>query len=131
MSKLVPGNVRSVAEWIGKRNEPVPRRVRARVFEQHEGRCMKCTRKIVPGEGWICDHILALINGGENRESNLQPLCSWCNKVKTGEDVAVKSKIARIKAAHLGVKAKGRPMPGSKASKFKRKINGTVVLREG
>jgi 5-methylcytosine-specific restriction endonuclease McrA len=37
------------------------------------------------------DHVSALINGGQHRESNIQLLCSACHKVKTKADVAEKS----------------------------------------
>lgn len=122
---------RSTTEWIGKDDDAAPPpRVRIRTFERYDGHCALCGVKIV-AQGWICDHALALVNGGKNEESNLQPLCSWCNKVKTAADIATKSKTARIKARHLGLSARrSSAMPGSRASKFKRKINGQVVLRD-
>ena len=36
---------------------------------------------------------------------------------------------ARVRAKHLGIKRSARPMPGSRASKWKQKLNGQVVLR--
>ena len=54
------------------------------------------------GEKWELDHKIALINGGENRETNLAPALSFAHKIKTRTDVKVKSKIARVKAKHLG-----------------------------
>jgi 5-methylcytosine-specific restriction enzyme A len=123
---------RSVPEWIGKDdNDWPPRRVYLRVWDRFGGVCQcGCGRKITAGEPWNLDHVIAVINGGPNRESNFVPLLVSCHKAKTREDLAIKSKTARIKAAHLGVKAKSRPMPGSKASKFKRKMDGRVVRRD-
>jgi|SRR5580658_4143723 5-methylcytosine-specific restriction protein A len=123
---------RDVPEWIGKDdNDWPPRRVYLRVWDRFGGVCQcGCGRKITAGEPWNLDHVIAVINGGRNVESNLVPLLTEHHSIKTRADVQTKAKIARIKAAHLGVKAKGRPMPGSKASKFKRKINGQVVLRD-
>lgn len=117
---------RTVREWIGKTDDqPVPPRVKLRVFDSTGGICSGCFRKILGGMRWICDHKLALINGGENRESNLQPLCLLCNLSKTAVDVAQKSKTARVRLKHLGVRTrKGRPMPGSRDSPFKAKIGG-------
>lgn len=55
------------------------------------------------GDKWELDHKIALINGGENRETNLAPALSFAHKIKTRTDVAEKSKIARIRAKHLGI----------------------------
>lgn len=117
---------RSRPEWIGKNDdEPVPDRVRLRVFDKAKGLCAECKNKIIGGR-WVCDHRIAIINGGENREKNLGAICDLCDrKVKTPRDVAEKALIARVKAKHLGIKRrKGRPMPGSKASGVKMKIGG-------
>jgi len=96
---------RSTEEWIGKTDDsPIPPRVRLRVFERHGGICYLSGRKIMPADKWECDHVIALINGGENRESNLAPAIASKHREKTASDVAVKSKIARIQAKHLGIK---------------------------
>jgi hypothetical protein len=39
------------------------------------------------GDARTCNHIQAIINGGPNRESNLHPLCEWCEPAKTEADV--------------------------------------------
>ena len=117
---------RSTDEWIGKTlDSAIPPRVRARVFLAHDGRCHISRRKIGPADKWDCDHIIAIINGGENRESNLAPALKDKHREKTARDVAEKSKVARIRAKHLGLKPKssfGNP-------RFKRKLDGTVVER--
>lgn len=123
---------RSVAEWIGRGpDDPVPPRVRLRVFDRAKGCCQICTRKIRSGERWVADHIKAIINGGENRERNLQLICDWCDrKVKTPADSAEKAKTYAKRCADLGLKQrKGRPMPGTKASGIKQKLDGTWVDR--
>lgn len=95
---------RTVPEWIGKTDDtPVPPRVRLRVFERYEGRCYITGRKIRPGDAWECDHVKAIINGGENRESNLAPALADKHRHKTDADLSTKSKTARMKAKHLGV----------------------------
>ena len=121
---------RSVPEWIGKTDDsPIPPRVKLRVFEHHNGICHRSGRKIRPGELWQCDHIVALVNGGEHRESNLAPILLDEHKIKTAEDVALKAKINRKKAYHLGLKKKSRPIPGSKASGLKKGFDGIVRRR--
>jgi 5-methylcytosine-specific restriction protein A len=100
---------RTVPEWIGATPDAVPPpRVRLRVFERHEGRCHRSGRKIRAGEPWQCDHVVAIINGGENRESNLAPILTDPHREKTAEDVAIKSKTARIAQKHRGVFPKSK-----------------------
>lgn len=96
---------RAVEEWQGATDDTqAPPRVRARVFAAHDGRCHRTGRKIQAGEAWELDHIVALINGGRNVESNLAPiLAGKPHREKTAEDVAIKAKTARMKAKHLGI----------------------------
>jgi 5-methylcytosine-specific restriction protein A len=101
---------RSVPEWIGATPDtPVPPRVRARVFQKYQGRCHRSGVLIRAGDAWDADHIKALINGGENRESNLAPILRGkAHKEKTAEDLKIKSKTARMRLKHLGLhKSKG------------------------
>ncbi len=103
---------RAVEEWIGKTPDTkVPTRVRLRVFEKYNGRCYLSGRKIGPADKWDLEDIIALINGGENRESNKAPALKEFHKVKTAKDVAEKSKVARIRAKHLGLHKSSRPFP--------------------
>jgi 5-methylcytosine-specific restriction protein A len=123
---------RSLPEWIGKKSDAaVPPRVRLRIFLRYDGRCQcGCNRPIRPGEDWECEDTIALINGGERRESNLRPWLKGHQAEKTKADVAEKSRVYRKAAKHNGIKLrKSRPMPGSRASGLKRKMDGTVVLR--
>jgi len=121
---------RAVKEWVGKTADGhIPPRVRLRTLEKDSGRCQLCLRPIYPGDKWECDHVVALVNGGENRESNLAALCSWCHDKKTKLDVAKKALAYASKKRHLGLKKSRNPMPGSRASKWKRKMDGTVVER--
>lgn len=122
---------RSVEEWIGKTDDsPVPPRVRLRIFERWNGTCYLSSRPIRAGERWDLDHVIALANGGEHREYNLAPVLVEPHREKTREDVALKSKVYRKKAAFLGIKRKkGRPMPGSKLSGLKKGFDGIVRRR--
>lgn len=96
---------RAVPEWRGKTpDSKVPPRVRARIFLAHEGKCWITGRKIMPADYWELDHKVALVNGGEHVESNLAPALRDAHRIKTRADVAEKSKIARLKKRHLGIK---------------------------
>lgn len=95
---------RAVAEWIGATPDtPVPPRVKLRVFEAFGGACYLSKRKIRAGDKWEIEHVLALINGGENRERNLAPALVAPHAEKTAEDMAIKAKTDRIRKKHLGI----------------------------
>lgn len=122
--------MRAVDEWIGKTDDAqVPPRVRLRIFEAHDGVCHLSGRKIHPGEKWEVEHIRALCNGGEHRESNMAPALVLPHREKTKEDRRIKARNDKIRKRHLGIRRKST-MPGSRDSKFKRKMDGTVVLRK-
>ncbi|WP_425087808.1 HNH endonuclease [Stappia sp.] len=122
---------RSVPEWIGKTPDTLaPPRVRLRVFQNAGGCCHACTRKITASDRWDCDHVVALINGGQNRESNLAPICGNCHPTKTAADVAVKSKTYHKAAKAAGVKRKRSSFQTSRDGRWKAKIGGGVVPRD-
>ena len=97
--------MRSTEEWIGANDDQaIPARVKVRIFDAFGGRCAVCSLQIAGKLRPAYDHSTALINGGENRETNLQLLCVPCHAVKTKTDVAEKSTTARKRAKHLGIK---------------------------
>jgi len=78
-----------------------------------------------------CDHIKALEDGGENRETNLQLICTApCSLKKTGQENSRRAKADRGAAKHLGFKRKRHVVPGSKASPWKHKLDGTWIRRD-
>lgn len=119
---------RQLPEWIGKDDDtPFPPRVKLRVYERQNGICAVCTRPLVH---WDCDHTIAIINGGENRESNARAVCVRpCHSRKTAEDLAEKSAVYKRKARHVGIKKRKHLIPGSKGTRWKKKISGEVVER--
>jgi 5-methylcytosine-specific restriction endonuclease McrA len=122
---------RKIKEWIGATPDtPAPPRVRLRVFEAFGGKCGITGRRINAGDAWDLDHILALTNGGENRESNLQPALKDAHKAKTARDVAQKSKDRRVRQKHLGIHKPKNPLPGGKNSDWKQKVGGGWVRRD-
>jgi 5-methylcytosine-specific restriction endonuclease McrA len=96
---------REVKEWIASHDDQsIPPRVRVRTFDRYGGCCAICTRPIAGSLSPAYDHTIAIINGGQHRESNLQLLCVPCHQDKTGNDVAEKSRIYRKRANHIGIK---------------------------
>lgn len=82
--------------------------MRLRRFELYGGICQLTGRKIRPGDEWDLDHKTAIINGGQNRETNLWPVLRDKHREKTANDVAEKARVAKRKANHLGIKRKSR-----------------------
>jgi len=123
--------MRSVDPWAGSTDDAkIPDRVRIRVFEKHRGICYRSGVKIMPGDKWECDHIIALANGGRHEETNLAPILCAPHRAKTKEDRKVQSRIYKVRKRHPGLaKPRGRPMAGTKASGWKKKLNGTWEKR--
>jgi 5-methylcytosine-specific restriction enzyme A len=117
---------RSTPEWIGKTDDSrPPPRVVLRIFEAHGGICHRTKRKITAADEWDVDHVVALINGGENREANMAPILREAHREKTAEDVAIKAKVNRVRKKHLGIERKfKRSLPGSRSSAYKAKVGG-------
>ena len=104
---------------------------RLSLFLKRKGICSDCNRKIEAGKAWDIDHILPLAMGGTNAPENLQILCRPCHRSKTSHsDIPCIAKTKRLNARHLGARAPSRrPIPGSRHSPWKRKMNGSVVRR--
>lgn len=115
---------RSVDEWIGRTDDAMPPpRVRARIFSAHGGRCHISGRLIRAGDKWHLDHLVALILGGENRESNMAPALTEPHKIKTAGEMKIKAKIARVRNKHLGIY---KPRNITRWRKF----DGSIVTEE-
>jgi hypothetical protein len=82
-------------------------------------------------ERWIVEHIRALELGGADDLENMGPAHEACGREKTRDDHARTARAKRQKTRHLGAAVIARPLPGSRACALKRKINGTVVPRDG
>lgn len=105
--------MRKVTEWVGLTDDAqVPPRVKLRLWDKYCGNCTKCLSKIVGKLRPEYDHVVALANGGENREGNLALVCSECHKVKTKLDVAEKSHMYHKRLKTIGIRKKRRTIPG-------------------
>ena len=117
---------RTVTEWSGKNDDSMPPpRVLLRLFDRHNGVCHVCKRKIAAGEPWSPDHVIALVNGGKNVESNLAPVHrEVCHPDKSRKDVKTKAKIARTRKKHVGIiapKQEIKSAPFARSEKAARK----------
>ena len=97
---------------------------RTRIFDAASGRCWLCGEKIMIGEAWDVEHRKPLWLGGEDEPTNLSPAHTKCHKSKTADEAPVRAKSDRIRARHVGARKQRRPMIGSRASGWKRKMSG-------
>ena len=120
---------------MSKRRE-FTRTTKLAIWERAKGRCQhvsedgsRCPVKFFPGDARHFDHIIACEHGGGNDVSNGQLLCVIHHRPKTRADMAITVRGRKARAQHIGANKPKRPMAGSRDSKWKRKVDGTVVLR--
>lgn len=122
---------RAVPEWVGKTDDAaIPARVKLRILRAHDGRCAISGHLFVEGDRIEFDHKIPLSLGGEHAEGNLQPITSSEHKVKTVSDVGKKAKADRIQKNRHGFLKPKRIVPGSKASPWGKRLDGTVFWRD-
>ena len=114
-----------------RRGSLSPRR-RLQAWERTSGTCVVCNQRIDGvRERWIVEHIRALELGGADALENMGPAHEACGRTKTRDDHSRTAQAKRQKVRHLGANTITRPLPGSRATGLKRKINGIVVPRTG
>jgi hypothetical protein len=105
--------------------------VRLAVWERAKGICVLCDQPIDGvRERWIIEHIRALELGGQDEPDNMGPAHAACALAKTRDDHRRTSKAKRQKIRHLGAEKTKRPLPYGKRSRWKKKIDGTIVPRD-
>lgn len=78
----------------------------------------------------IYEHVQPDGLGGEPTLENCKVHCKTCADVKTfTEDNPRMQKADRVLKKNFGLKPKGRPMPGSRASGLRKRMNGQVERR--
>lgn len=103
---------------------------RADIFLLRGGMCHLCNLKVVPGEDWDVSHDIPLEAGGKDDESNWFVAHRKCHRVHTSTvDMPLIAKVKRIHQRHIGAKQSRSPLPGGRNSKWKKKMDGTVVKR--
>ena len=107
-------------------------RERLRLFNLYGGVCHFCEQKIDgTRDRWEISHELALELGGADDDENRKPAHYKCHRAHTAEkDIPQIAKSNRQRAKHVGAHRPRAIMPGSKASRFKKKMDGTVERRD-
>lgn len=89
--------------------------------------CHICGMSIDPvRERWDAEHTSPHANGG----TDVRPAHVACHRIKTStQDVPAIAKGKRVRDRHFGITQSASIMPGSRRSRWKKKINGEVVER--
>lgn len=106
---------------------------KVRIFEAAGGVCHLCGG-LIDGvrERWDADHVIPLELSGDDSDANLRPAHERCHRVKTAVDQGDIARAKRVRAKHRGARGvSGAVIPGSKASPWKRTIDGRTVRRDG
>lgn len=113
--------------------KPLTPKQKLKLFVDKKGVCCVCGGKIESvKEAWD-EHVISLADGGTNDETNRDVAHDKCARsIKTPQEAKERAHLRRAALRHFGAKkaSKGRPMPGTKASGWKKKLDGTVVRRE-
>lgn len=107
MKKLASGTTaRALPEWKGKTPDTrPPSNVQLRILARQGGKCAITGHKFRTGDKKRLDHVIPVIDGGKNWESNLQWLWDDPHKDKTAKEAAARKKVRKRAKTHAGVKA--------------------------
>jgi 5-methylcytosine-specific restriction enzyme A len=103
-------------------------RTKALAFQRANGRCEICGFKLTTAKHEF-DHSIPDGLTGSNDLSNCIVACLACHKQKTRGDVGRIAKAKRQHARDIGAYKSRNPLPGGKLSKWKRKLDRTIVRR--
>jgi len=96
-----------------------------------KGHCERCGSPFSPSNRPEFHHITEAAEGGKATLDNCQVLgAKCCHRKETREYVARKSKANRQSNEGHWLKETKASMPGSKGSKWRKRMNGIVELRE-
>lgn len=113
------------------KRKSMTRAKRIRILEAHGARCYLSGFQIDPlRDRWDIEHVIPLAAGGSDDDSNLRPALKEPHKIKTKQDIKHISKGKRVRANYLGAKGrKSRPMPGTRGSGWRHKMDGSWERR--
>lgn len=107
------------------------RKTKEAAFDRCGGRCDHCGVALTAATGIEYDHIIRCELRPDNGVDNCSPLCRNCHADKTHRfDIPQAAKGRRIRSKRIGADQKrGRPLPGTKRSGWRKRMDGTVERR--
>jgi len=110
--------------------KPLTNKQRLEMFIRHKGICCLCGYKIDGVRQMWDEHINPLWLSGDNSAENRAPAHVKCAREKTAKEAGQRADTREIAERHFGAKRPKQPMPCGRRSKWKKKLDGSVVLRE-
>jgi 5-methylcytosine-specific restriction protein A len=107
-------------------------KVKLEEWQAAGGKCRDCGVKLRPGMPREYHHIIPRNVGGGNERANCLLLCKPCHSKRTREtDTPEAARTKRLEKRTAGIKKKrkGKPMPGTTASGWKHKMDGSWERR--
>lgn len=108
-------------------------RERMRLFRLHGRKCHIC-RQPIDGltQRWEVEHVIPrfmLGGAAADTDENMQPAHVDCHRLKSKDDSADRARTIRRETRNAGGHRSKTPLPGGRRSRWKRKLDGTVVDR--
>lgn len=104
---------------------------RTKIFQQAGGLCHICQERIDgTRERWEVEHPIPIAMGGSDDDADLRPAHVACHARKSKADATAIAKAKRVAAKHGGAYRPRSTLAGSRASPFKRRLDGTTVRRD-
>ena len=108
--------------------KPLSAKQKMQMFLAHAGTCCVCGEKIDGvRESWD-EHVSPLWLDGDNSAENRAPAHERCARQKTAKEAGERAKGRSVAEKHFGARVKSK-MPGSRGSKWKKKLSGETVRR--
>jgi 5-methylcytosine-specific restriction enzyme A len=113
-----------------------PRSVKMAAWHRSGNQCERCSARLFAGH-ITYDHIVPDALGGQPTLENCQCLCDVCDDIKTNKGNGLQwgdktriAKAARLHEERIGARdRRAAPMPGTRASGWKFKMDGTRERR--
>lgn len=104
--------------------------VRKAAWERCGGFCeCGCGVKILPGDGPEFDHRIEAALGGEPTVENCIVTRKTCHKAKTRARASAVAKALRLERHAANIRPRKAVIAGSRASRWKKPINGPAIRR--
>ena len=112
---------------MSEKRTPLNQRQKQLLLDRQLNLCaVETCRTKLDGGQFEDDHWTPLHLGGTNELSNRRLICIPCHKTKTIAENKQRGKVRRIR---YGKTRTSQPMPGSRRSKFKKHMDGSVSER--